>query len=120
MNSYTKLLTNLANVNVKIDEEEKVMILLNSLPKEEYETFTLTLINGRKSLNYNKVFALVNYEVRRQDRLSPSESTTAEVLAIRGRSSNQKGRGDQGRSKSRSGFRDLNKNQCALCKELGH
>jgi len=52
-------------VDVEIDEEDKVIILLNSLPEEEYQTFTLTLINRRKFLNYNEVFAaLVNYEVR--------------------------------------------------------
>ena len=49
-----------------------------------------------------------------------SGSTTAEALTVRGRSSNRKGRDDQGRSKSRSGFIDLKRNQCALCKELGH
>ena len=50
------------------------MILLNSLPEEEYKTFTLTLINGRQILNYSKVSAaLVNYEVRGQDILSSSE-----------------------------------------------
>ena len=48
MNSYTRLLTDLVNVNVEIDEEDKAVILLNSLPKEEYETFTLTLISERK------------------------------------------------------------------------
>ena len=32
MNSYTKLLMDLVNVNVKIDEEDKAVILLNSLP----------------------------------------------------------------------------------------
>jgi len=121
MNSYTKLLTNLVNADFGIDEEYKVVILLNSLTKEEYEIFTLTLINGRKFFNYNEVSAaLVNYEVRRQDRLSSSGSTTVEALAVRGRSSNRKGKGDQERSKFRSGFRDLKKNQCALCKELGH
>ena len=61
----------------------------------------------------------MNYEIRRHDRLSSLGSTTVENLAVRGRSSNRKGRGDQGRSKSRSDFRDLKKNQCALCKELG-
>ena len=71
MNSYTKLLTDLVNVEVKIDEEDKTVILLNSLPEEEYETFTLTLINGRQAINYSEVSAaLVNYKVRRQDRLS--------------------------------------------------
>ena len=48
MNSYTKLLIDLVNVDVKIDEEDKVVILLISLPEEEYETFSLTLIKGRK------------------------------------------------------------------------
>ena len=50
IHSYTKFLTDLVNVDVKIDEEDKAVILLNSLPDEEYETFTLTLINGRKHL----------------------------------------------------------------------
>ena len=53
-------------MDVKIDEEDKAVIYLNSLPDEEYETFTLTLINDRQTLNYNEVSAaLVNYEVSR-------------------------------------------------------
>jgi len=96
------------------------VILLNSLPNEEYETFTFTWINGRQTFNYNEVpAALVNYEVRRHDRLSSHGSTSAEALAVRGRGSYRKGKGDRGRSKSRPGFRDLKKNQCAFCKELG-
>jgi len=47
INNYTKLLTDLVNVDVKIKEEDKAVILLNPLPDEEYETFTLTLINDR-------------------------------------------------------------------------
>jgi len=121
MNNYTMLLTDLVNVDVMIDEEDKAVILLNSLPDEEYETFILSLINGRQKLDYNKVsVALINYEVRRQDRLSSHGSTSAEALAVRDRGSNRKGKGDHRRSKSRSDFRDLKKNQCALCKELGH
>jgi len=80
------------------------LILLNSLPEEEYETFTLTLINDRQTLNYREVLAtLVNYKVRRQDIPSSSEGTSAEALAVRGRSSNRKGRGDYERAKSRPG-----------------
>ena len=101
-------------------EENKAVILLNSLPRKEYETFTLTFLNGRKSLNYSEVSAaLVSYEVRRQARVSSSGNTTVETLAVRGRSSNRKRSDDQGRSKSRSGFKNLKRNQCALCKELG-
>ena len=97
------------------------MILLNYHPDEEYETFTLTLINDRQTLNYSEVLAdLVNYELRRQDRLSSQASTSAEVLVVRDRGSYRKGKGDRERSKSRPGFRDLKKNQCTFCKELGH
>ena len=40
LNRYTKLLTDLVNVDVETNEEDKAVILLNSLPREEYETFT--------------------------------------------------------------------------------
>jgi len=56
----------------------------------------------------------------RQDRLSSQASTSAEALTVRDRGSYRKGKGDRGRSKSRPGFKDLKKNQCAFCKELGH
>ena len=116
LNRYTKLLTDLVNVDVETSEEDKAVILLNSLPREEYEAFTLTFLNGRQSLNDDEVSAaLVSYKVRRQDRLSSSGSTTAEALEVRGRSSNRKRRDDRGKSKSRSGLRNLKKNQCALC-----
>ena len=52
MNNYTKLLADLVNEDVAIKEEDKVVILLNSLSDEEYETFILTLINDKQILNY--------------------------------------------------------------------
>jgi len=64
--------------------------------------------------------ALVNYEVRRKDKQFSSNGTSAEVLTIRGRHSNREGKDEPGRSKSKSGFTDLKKNQCAFCKELEH
>ena len=98
MNRYTKLLTDLVNVDVEVNEEDKAVILMNSLPTEDYETFTLTLINGRKSLNFLEVSAaLVNYEMRRKDRQSFQASTSAETLTVRGRGSYRKGKGDLAR-----------------------
>ena len=47
MNDYTKLLTDLVNVDMDIEEEDKALILLNSLPDEEYETFVFTLVNEK-------------------------------------------------------------------------
>jgi len=65
------------------------LILLNSLPEEEYETFILTLINGKQILNYSDVsVAFVNYEARRKDKQSSSNGTSAEALTVRGRGFN--------------------------------
>ena len=64
MNHYTKLLTDLANVDVMIEDEDKALLLLSSLSDEEYETFVLTLINGKTSFSYSEVTAtLVNYQL---------------------------------------------------------
>jgi len=114
MNNYTKLLAELVNVDKVIKDEDKVLILLSFLPDDDYETFIFTLINGKQSLSYNEVSAtLMNHELRLKDKES-SSSTSAEILTARGRSSNRKGKGDHGRSKSRA---DLKKNQCAFSKE---
>jgi len=65
-----------------IDEEVKAFILLRSHLDEGYETFVLTLINGRTSFSYKEVTtALVNLELRKKDKKS-SGSTSAEVLAV--------------------------------------
>ena len=119
MNDY-KLLADLVNVDASIEEENKALILLSSLPDEDYEIFVLTLINGKQSLGYHEVSStLVNHELRRKDKES-SNSISVEALIVRGKSSSQKGKGDCGRSKFRLDFRDLKKNQCAFCKELRH
>ena len=103
MNDYIKLLTDLANAEVSIKEEDKALSLLNSLPDEEYKTFVLTLINGKQSLGYHEVSsALINQALGRKDKES-SKSTSAEALTVRGRSSSRKGKDYHGRSKFRSG-----------------
>ena len=121
INRYTKLLTDLMNVDVKVEEEDKAVILLNSLPPEEYETFTMTFINGRHTLVYDEVSsALMSYETRKNERHSGQSSSVAEALEVRSRSSSRKGREMGGRSKSRPGFKDLKRNQCIFCREIGH
>jgi len=57
--------------------------------------------------------------LRRNDKES-SNSTLTEVLTVKGRSFNRKGKVGRGRLKSRVSFRDLKKNQCFFCEELGH
>jgi len=121
INIYTKLLTDLENVDVVIDEEDKALIFLSSLPDERYETFVLTLIKGRTSLSYSEVTTvLVNFELKRKDKKSLSGIST-EVLTVRGRSLNQRGE-NHCRSKSGSRYSNcsLTRDQYAFCKQTGH
>jgi len=97
-------------VDVVIGDEYKTLILLSSCFDENYETFVLTLINGKQSLTYNKVFSiLIDHELSRKDKAS-SNSTSAEALTLRGRSFSRNGKGNRGRLKSRADFRNLKKN----------
>ena len=119
VNNYTKLLSDLTRVDEKISDEYKAIILLGSLPDEEYDTFVLTLLNGRSSISYSEVTnALTNYDLRRKDKETSRASTSGEALSTRGRSPYPRG-GNRSRSKSRSRHQ-LAKNQCAFCKEQGH
>ena len=72
-------------MDVAIEEEDKAVILLNSLPDEEYETLVLIRINSKQTLNYSDVsVTLVNYEVRRKNKKSSFNGTSVETLPIRG------------------------------------
>ena len=47
MSNYTKFLTDLVNIDEVIKDEDKALVLLSSLPDDEYEISILTLINGK-------------------------------------------------------------------------
>ena len=91
INIYTKLLTNLVNLNVVIEDEDKSLILLSFFTDEGYETFVLTLINGKTSLSYSEMIAaLVSLELRRKDKECSTSDTSVEVLTVRGSSPNRR------------------------------
>lgn len=118
LNAFTKLLTDLTNLDVKINDEDKALILLSSLPDDKYETFVLTLINGHTTLNCNEVTsALVNHAVRKDK--ESSHMSSGETLSARERSLNRQG-GRKNKSKSRGGHHSVGKDQCAFCKEIEH
>ena len=76
-------------MDVGIEEEDKALILLNSLPGKVYETFILTLINEKQSLNNSDVSAaVVNYEVRRKDKQFSSSSIVDCLKITKDKSSN--------------------------------
>ncbi|GFZ19218.1 hypothetical protein Acr_27g0009570 [Actinidia rufa] len=97
LNSFNKILADLQNLDVEIDDEDKALLLLNSLP-ETYEHLTTTLL----------------YENRVQMHL---QQGVGRVLAR-----NLRGDGNlaQNRAEKSSDRRQLAKDECAYCHQKGH
>jgi len=116
ISNYRKLLADLANMEEMIKDKEKILILLSSIPNEEYKTFVLTLINGKQFISYNEVSAtLMNHDLRKKNKQS-SLSTSVEVVAVKRIGFNhRKGKKNIGKTDNHQ----LGKNQYAFCKEEG-
>ena len=55
------------NLDVEIDDENKAILFLNSLP-DTYDHLTTTLLYGKDKIKFNDVSnALINNEVRKKD-----------------------------------------------------
>lgn len=53
-------------MEIVIEEDDKALIILCSLPDVEYKMFVLTFINRKSTLRYSEVItALVNHELRK-------------------------------------------------------
>ena len=109
VNNFTKLLSDMANVDIIVEDEDKAMLLLCSLPEDDFGTFVLTMINERTTVSYKEVTsALVNFELRKSDG-EPSEKTSGDALAVRGRDLNRH-QFNHSKSKNRGGHKSVGKN----------
>ncbi|KAB2613130.1 retrotransposon protein [Pyrus ussuriensis x Pyrus communis] len=121
LEEFNKMIAELLNLEKKIKDEDKALILMNSL-LESYESFVTTWIYGRETINFDEISsAVMNHEVRNLDR---QERNNYESLMVRGRSKERKS-ANRKKSKSRtrgnsSNRKFLDKDECAFCHEKGH
>ena len=79
LNDYNKILADLANLDVKIPDEDKALCLLNSLP-DDYDHLTTTLLYGKTEVKLDEVSAaLVNHECRKKELKTHNSQTEALV-----------------------------------------
>ncbi|TXG64884.1 hypothetical protein EZV62_011878 [Acer yangbiense] len=134
LDNYNKILADLQNLDVEISDEDKALLLLNSLP-DTYEHLTTTLLYGKDEVKLIDVSnALVNNEYRKKDQLDHRDSTSEALTVARGRTNNKRSGvpSERGRSRSKSrgpshskpkgesSFRRLTKDECAYCHQKGH
>ena len=101
------MIADLKNLDVEIDDEDKALLLLNSLP-DTYEHLVTTLLYGKERNKFIDVSnALVNNEYRKNDQIVHKESMS-ETLTVRGITNLRRFRG---RGRSRSKFRGESSNR---------
>ncbi|KAL6226184.1 hypothetical protein ACLB2K_000147 [Fragaria x ananassa] len=123
LDAFNKLVADLLNLDEDIKDEDKAMLLVNSLP-DSYEHLVTTLLHGKETIKFEEVSnALMNYEIRHADK--QSSASTSDCLVVRGRAVERKNYGGKkkfhsrprGNSKNR---RSLGRDECAFCHEQGH
>ncbi|GJT30755.1 retrovirus-related pol polyprotein from transposon TNT 1-94 [Tanacetum coccineum] len=95
IDEFNKLIGDLANIDVDIDDENQALMLLTSLPSL-YDNFGETLLYGRELLTLKDVFSSLN---SRELKKRTAAKDYGDGLYVRGRSDH---RGNQGRGSLRS------------------
>ena len=98
LDSFNKLITDLLNLDEDVNDEDKALILLNSLP-EAYDHLATTLIYGKDTINFEDVSnALMNHEVRHKDK--QVQNTASDALFVGGRMNERRRFNNRSRSQS--------------------
>lgn len=107
INVFNQVIADLVKVEVKVDDEDRAIILLCSLPGS-YEHLVTTLTYGKESIKVEDVVAaLLSHEERRKNNATGESSGDALLVKYdRG--------GETGKKKKKKGP------QCYGCKEYGH
>ena len=119
LNVLNGLITQLANLGVKIEDEDKAIVLLNSLPSF-YDTLATTILHGKDSIELKDVTSalLLNEKMRKR----PENHGQALITESRGRSY-QRSSSNYGRFRAREKPKVRSKSKarnCYNCDQPGH
>ncbi|GJS34779.1 retrovirus-related pol polyprotein from transposon TNT 1-94 [Tanacetum coccineum] len=117
IDEFNKLILDLTNIDIEIEDEDQALMLLTSLPSSN-EIFVETLLYGRESLTMEDVLAILkSKELKKRNECTKEE--TGGGLYVRGRldHSGKAHSGGSSRFKSRGRTCKL---KCFICHSEGH
>ncbi|GKE21323.1 hypothetical protein Tco_1432835 [Tanacetum coccineum] len=102
IDEFNKLILDLANIDIEIEDEVQALMLLTSFPSS-YENFMETLLYGRESLTMEDVLTTLNLrELKKRTEYTKEE--TSDGLYVRGWSDHSGSSEDDSPMKKSSGF----------------
>nr|GEZ54801.1 retrovirus-related Pol polyprotein from transposon TNT 1-94 [Tanacetum cinerariifolium] len=114
LDEFNKIVLDLANIEVKFEDEDLALLLLTSLPAS-YEHFVDTLLYGREALTLEDVMAILNSK-EIKERIK-AKGDDGEGLYVRGRTDRRDSRQSRGKSRSKSRGGRL---KCYICQSEDH
>lgn len=112
LDEFSKVIFDLENIDITVDDEDQALLLLRSLP-QEYKNLHETLVYGRDSLTLKKVQStLMSLELKKQSE-SKIDNNGKGVMARGSSEKREFKHKEKSRSKSES-------RKCFVCKKEGH
>jgi len=118
---FNKILDDLENIEVKLEDEDKALLLLNSLPKS-FEHFKNEILYGKdQDITLEEVQTSIRTKEMQKQQDSKSEDNGQSLNISRGRSEKKGTRGKKSRSRSRDSKNGhKTKLKCFNCHKTGH
>jgi hypothetical protein len=115
-NVFNTLISQLISMEVKFEDEDKVVMLLCSLPESWDHLVTTVWFNTTYAIDYDIVVgALLPEEMRKK---SSKETSTTAAMVVKGQST-ERGKNHRGTSRSKSKG-NKSKQKCWFCGKSGH
>nr|KYP53379.1 Retrovirus-related Pol polyprotein from transposon TNT 1-94 [Cajanus cajan] len=121
LDQFNKLILDLENIDVTIDDEDQALLLLCSLPRA-YSHFKETMLFGRDSVSIDEVQAAINSK-ELNERKEKKPTVNGEGLTAKGKTSKKYSKPDKKKPKSekqKDGGESTFTIRCYHCKKEGH
>ena len=115
LDEFNSIIIDLENLDVKIDDEDKVILLIVSLPPSYRQFKEIMLYGNYLTLSFDDV--KTNLLAKEKFDTKIHSGSSGEGLVVRGRNQ-EKGRNNKYKSRSKS--RSKNSKYCRYCKKNGH
>ncbi|KAH9743695.1 hypothetical protein KPL70_003390 [Citrus sinensis] len=118
VDEFNKLILDLENVNVMLEDEDRALILLSSLP-DSYEHFVDTLLYGRQTLTLKDVKnALESKDLKK--RADGKDQITGDGLVAKAKTEKKMYKDKKNKNQKEKTDKMKKKRKCYFCQKEGH